>query len=61
MTLFVTRLAELPVGARSFLYASDGLKNDLTRKDMTHSVISIDSIILNSMSTDSSAVIVLDS
>ena len=28
MTLFVTRLAELPVGARSFLYASDGLKND---------------------------------
>ena len=26
MTLFVTRLAELPVGARSFLYASDGLK-----------------------------------
>ena len=23
MTLFVTRLAELPVGARSFLYASD--------------------------------------
>ena len=34
---------------------------DLTRKDMTHSVISIDSIILNSMSTDSSAVKVLDS
>ena len=33
----------------------------LTRKDMTHSVISIDSIILNSMSTDSSAVKVLDS
>ena len=28
MTLFVTRLAELPVGARLFLYASDGLKND---------------------------------
>ena len=28
MTLFVTRLAELPVGARSFLYVSDGLKND---------------------------------
>ena len=27
----------------------------LTRKDMTHSVISIDSIILNSMSTVSSA------
>ena len=33
----------------------------ITRKDMTHSVISIDSIILNSMSTDSSAVKVLDS
>ena len=32
-----------------------------TRKDMTHSVISIDSIILNSMSTDSSAGKVLDS
>ena len=28
MTLFVTRLAELPVGARSFLYALEGLKND---------------------------------
>ena len=34
---------------------------NITRKDMTHSVISIDSIILNSMSTDSSAVKVLDS
>ena len=33
----------------------------ITRKDMTHSVISIDSIIFNSMSTDSSAVKVLDS
>ena len=37
------------------------LSHDITRKDMTHSVISIDSIILNSMSTDSSAVKVLDS
>ena len=32
----------------------------VTRKDMTHSVISIDSINLNSMSTDSSAGKVLD-
>ena len=37
------------------------LNTKITRKDMTHSVISIDSIILNSMSTDSSAVKVLDS
>ena len=34
---------------------------NITRKDMTHSVISIDSIIFNSMSTDSPAVRVLDS
>ena len=32
----------------------------VTRKDMTHSVISIDSINFNSMSTDSPAVRVLD-